>query len=166
MRRAGRSAVVVAALAVSAALAGCSAAPSGGVSPAQSAWTVRPTAAPSGGTSTGGAAAEKKAQFDRAVESVLSTDPKATGQKVAAALEAAGFARSSVQFSASRTSADLAPGSVIVAAQVGSTCLIGQWGPAVGGYHSVVAPALGAGGCLVGAGTSVPSSTSGGQLGD
>ena len=29
-------------------------------------------------------------------------------------------------------------------------CLIGQYGPASGGYHSAVRPALGTGGCLVG----------------
>jgi hypothetical protein len=29
-------------------------------------------------------------------------------------------------------------------------CLVGQYGPASGGYHGAVRPALGTGGCLVG----------------
>ena len=38
----------------------------------------------------------------------------------------------------------------LVAVLFQGECLIGQYGPASGGYHSAVRPALGTGGCLVG----------------
>jgi len=37
-----------------------------------------------------------------------------------------------------------------VGVKVGNACLVGQWGSAVDGYQSAVAPVLRAGGCLVG----------------
>ena len=45
---------------------------------------------------------------------------------------------------------DLQADSVQFAVLFDDECLVGQYGPASGGYHSAVRPALGTGGCLVG----------------
>jgi hypothetical protein len=45
---------------------------------------------------------------------------------------------------------DLPADSVQFAVLFAGDCLIGQYGPASGGYHSAVGPALATGGCLVG----------------
>ncbi|WP_390227782.1 DUF6993 domain-containing protein [Gryllotalpicola reticulitermitis] len=163
--------LAVAVLGFGVALAGCTAAGNDVATPTQSAWTVQPTAGATTGSPDSfvakGTAAQNQAAFDATIQGVLAKNAKATGQAVTAALESAGLAKSSLQFSASRTSAKLVPGSILVSAQFGSECVIGQWGNAVGGYHSAIAPALGAGGCLVGGGgTGSTPSSGGGSLGD
>lgn len=157
MRVVGRAGVVVAAAAFALALAACTsgtpqAAPS---APPQTAWTEQPAggaslAAQAGAFAPKGSAADNKAVFDTAIRKVLASDPKASGTAVAAALKSAGFPMSATQVSASKTSAKLQPGSISVGVKIGQDCLIGQWGAAVDGYQSSVAPALGASGCLVG----------------
>ena len=49
-----------------------------------------------------------------------------------------------------RTQADLAADSIQFSVRVHGECLIGQNGPAAGGYHSIVADVLGSDTCLVG----------------
>jgi hypothetical protein len=48
------------------------------------------------------------------------------------------------------TAADLAADSIQFAVRFKGECLIGQAGPASGGYHSVIAAQLATGRCLVG----------------
>ena len=171
MRGVGRSVIAVAALSLGAVLTGCTAAGNAAPAPTQTEWTVQPSPGSTTGSGTafspGGTAAQNQAAFDSVIQGVIAKNAKATGQNVTAALESAGFAKSSLQYSASKTSVNLVPGSIMLSAQVGTQCLIAQWGTAVGGYHSAIAPALGSGGCLVGGGglgTSKPSSS--GQLGN
>lgn len=170
VRGVGRAVIVVVALCSGIVLTGCTAAADDDPAPTQTEWTIQPSP---GATSSGatfaakGTAAQNRGAFDAAIQNVIGKNPKATGQQVAAALEAAGFAKSSLQFSASKTSVDLVPGSILVSAQLGTQCLIGQWGTAVGGYHSAIAPALNSGGCLVGGGgIGVTPSKGAGSLGD
>jgi hypothetical protein len=154
-------------VALAVALAGCTQSSAVVASPSQTAWVVQPSAGSGESADARGTAIQAKAAFDRVIQGALSRNAGATGQTVTAALEAAGFPRSSLQFSASKTSANLTPGSIMVSAQLGSSCLIGQWGAAVGGYHSVIEPALGSGGCLVGGGGAGRTpAQSGGQLGN
>lgn len=148
--------MIVAAACVSIGLCGCTGAGNVQSAPAQTEWTVQPTPGATSGSLTSftphGTAEQNRGAFDATIERALAASPNATGLTVAAALEAAGFPKSSLQSSASKTSANLQPGSILVSAQLGAQCLIGQWGTAVGGYHSSIAPALRSGGCLVGGG--------------
>lgn len=121
--------------------------------PPATAWTLEPSAGASAGSTAFNAhdsAAQNRAAFDAAITSVLKGNPDSDGPAVAAALQKAGFPMAATQLSASKTSADLQPGSISVGVKVGANCLIGQWGNAVAGYHSSVEPALGSGGCLIG----------------
>ncbi len=59
-----------------------------------------------------------------------------------------------MQVTPDRTSANLTPGSILFSALVDGTCLIGQFGDEVGGYHSTQARPISTGQCLIGA---VPS---------
>jgi hypothetical protein len=147
---------VVAASVLAVTLAACTSSAPGArpTTPTQTAWTLEPSAGPTAGASTvyipKGSADDNRAAFDAAVKKVLAAHAHADGNAVAAALKAVGFPMAATQVSASKTSANLQPGSISVAVKVGGQCLIGQWGSAVGGYHSTVAPALGSGGCLIG----------------
>jgi hypothetical protein len=122
--------------------------------PTQTAWAEQTTGPAGAGASSSfdahASAAANKAVFDSAIRKVLRKDPQAKGDAVAAALKSAGFPMTATQVSASTTSANLEPGSISVGVKVGKACLVGQWGSAVDGYQSAVAPVLRAGGCLVG----------------
>jgi hypothetical protein len=125
-------------------------------SPTQTAWTEQPSGPATPGAtaatafSASGSAADNKPAFDAAVRGVLAGDAHANGDAVIAALKAAGFPMAATQVTANTTSANLQPGSISVGVKVGDSCLVGQWGTAVDGYQSTVAPALASGGCLVG----------------
>lgn len=155
--RFGRMTPVAAAVALALALAGCTSmrVGAGAPSPTQSAWTEAPTTSPSSGASSTefdstGSAAQNRAAFDAAIRGVLAGNAQADGNAVAERLAAVGFPPAATQVTASTTSANLQPGSIMVGVKIGDTCLIGQWGTAVDGYQSTIAPALGTGGCLVG----------------
>jgi len=147
---------VLAAAALALALAACTTAGEGPTaSPSQTAWTEQPTgpATPGAGStafSASGSAADNKAAFDAAIRGVLAGDAHAKGDVVVAALKSAGFPMAATQVTGDTTSANLQAGSVSVAVKIGDSCLVGQWGTAVDGYQSTVAPVLGSGGCLVG----------------
>ncbi|TYL50699.1 DUF6993 domain-containing protein [Agromyces mariniharenae] len=95
-------------------------------------------------------AAENLAFFDAVNLDVISANGQAGGRDFIDALAAAGFDRAQMQVTADRTTVDLAADSVQFAVLFQGECLVGQYGPASGGYHSAVRPALGSGGCLVG----------------
>ena len=155
--RVGRTTPVVALAAAALALAGCTSTTPGAAapSPTQTAWTEAPTspASPGAGSTSfdpNGTAEQNRTAFDTAIRGVLAGNAKADGNAVAAALKMAGFPPSATQVTASTTSANLQPGSIMVGVKIGDSCLVGQWGTAVDGYQSTVAPALGTGNCLVG----------------
>lgn len=95
-------------------------------------------------------AEENLAYFDSVSLAVVAANPSAGGRDFIDALVAAGFDKSQMEVTADRTTIDLQADSVQFAVLFQGECLIGQYGPASGGYQSAVRPPLGTGGCLVG----------------
>ncbi len=133
-------------------VSGCTAAPP----PASSASPSAPTeTAPATGSATPSlspdlAASENLAFFDAVNLGVVAANASAGGRDFVDALVTAGFDKSRMEVTADRTTVDLQADSVQFAVLFSEECLVGQYGPASGGYHSAVRPALGTGGCLVG----------------
>ena len=95
-------------------------------------------------------ASENLPFFDSVNLGVVAANASAGGRDFIDALVAAGFDKSQMEVTADRTTVDLQADSVQFAVLFADECLVGQYGPASGGYHSAVRPALGTGGCLVG----------------
>ncbi|WBU39049.1 DUF6993 domain-containing protein [Homoserinibacter sp. YIM 151385] len=96
-----------------------------------------------------GGAAGNKAYFDVVNERTLRADSGARAADFAEALADAGFDPKGMEFTADRTSVDLAADSIQFSVLVGDGCLVGQSGPF--GYRSIVAePLETTGRCLVG----------------
>ena len=95
-------------------------------------------------------AGENLAYFDSVIMGVLEANAAAGGRQFIDGLVSAGFDKSQMEVTADRTTVDLQADSVQFAVLFQGECLVGQYGPASGGYHSAVRPALGTGGCLVG----------------
>lgn len=95
-------------------------------------------------------AADNLEYFTSISNKVAADDPEAGGRAFIDALVAGGFDKTAMQVTADRTSVDLAADSVQFSVQFNGECLIGQFGPASGGVHTMVAPLLGTGTCLVG----------------
>lgn len=158
MQKVSRAVVVGAVLCGVLALVACTSQAAPATEPRQTAWTLEPTPggspAPTSPAPTRadphGTAAQNRAVFDSALHALLKKNGSPDGAAAVAALVAAGFDEGSMQYSAAATSANLKPGSILVSVQLGEGCLIGQWGAQVDGYHSLIAPALASGGCLVG----------------
>lgn len=96
------------------------------------------------------AASDNLAYFDSVNVGVIAADASAGGRAFIDALVAAGFEESQMEVTADRTTVDLSADSVQFAVRFAGDCLIGQYGPASGGYHSAVGPVLATGSCLVG----------------
>jgi hypothetical protein len=96
-------------------------------------------------------AGENLAYFDATAATALATDPEAGGKAIIDALAAGGFDKAQTEVTFDQTPTDLDADSIQFAVQFNGECLIGQMGPASKGYHSMVAPILGTGTCLVGA---------------
>lgn len=97
-----------------------------------------------------GSAADNLPWFDEIGLGVVQGDSEAGGRDFIDALVAGGFDKTQMQVTRDETTqgtrADSLQWSVLFAGE----CLVGQYGPASGGYHGVVRPVLGTGGCLVG----------------
>lgn len=89
--------------------------------------------------------------FDRIAAGVHAADREAGGAAFIDALAAGGFDRSQMEVTFDRTAVDLEADSIQFSVRVHGECLIGQVGPGRDGYHSIVAPVLGTGTCLIGA---------------
>ncbi|MDH6237428.1 hypothetical protein [Cryobacterium sp. CG_9.6] len=87
--------------------------------------------------------------FDSIASAVAATNP-ADGRAYIDALVGAGFDKTAMQLTFDRTPTDLAADSVQFSVLFNDECLIGQFGPASGGYQSLVAPVLASGTCLFG----------------
>jgi hypothetical protein len=111
--------------------------------------TPEPTEAPT--LNPDGTAADNLAYFDGVAQSVLAAAPEAGGEAFVNALVAGGFAKADMEVGFDRTSVDLAADSVQWSVRFNEGCLIGQFGPASGGYQSMVTPILATGSCLIGA---------------
>ncbi|MCU1407990.1 MAG: hypothetical protein JWM23_70 [Microbacteriaceae bacterium] len=137
------------------ALAGCSTTPP--AAPKSPGIAVETRSAPSGASAPAPtlkpalSASENLAYFDSVATGVLAANPSAEGRAFIDALAAAGFDKTAMQVTFDSTAADLAADSIQFAVRFNGECLVGQTGPASGGYHSVVTALLGTGRCLVGA---------------
>lgn len=153
-RRLGITAILAfAGAAIIVGVAGCTASPSPTAAP-----EPRPTPTASAAPPTAAvptlrpelSAGENLAYFDSVNLGVVAANPDAGGRDFIDALVTAGFDKSQMEVTADRTTVDLQADSVQFAVLFQGECLVGQYGPASGGYHSAVRPALGTGGCLVG----------------
>ena len=145
-------------LAVSVSLAACSAAPAATPpAPAPATESAAPTPAPSATPAPAPVlqpekdAAANLAYFDSIATAVVAADGAAGGRAFVDALVAAGFDKSQMEVTFDETNIDLAADSIQFSVRFNGECLIGQNGPATGGYHSAVTAILASGTCLVGA---------------
>jgi hypothetical protein len=155
-RRTGTRALLTGGVLIGLALAGCSAIPpaapthpsSTGPAPAGS---PEPTAAPAPTLDPALSAADNLAYFDSVAAGALAANSSADGRAFIDALTAAGFDKTQMEVTFDTTAAELAADSIQFGVRFNGECLIGQFGPASGGFHSMVAPLLGTGRCLIGA---------------
>ncbi|GAA1061224.1 DUF6993 domain-containing protein [Agromyces bracchium] len=82
---------------------------------------------------------------------MLEADAAAGGPAFVDALVEAGFDRGAMQVTSDTTTLGEPADSIQFSVRIGDRCLVGQYGPAAGGYRSAEQPGLGTGGCLVGA---------------
>ena len=151
-RFAGVGAAGMSAAVVLMAMSGCGAISSKPAPTTSPAASSAPTAAPSPAPAfdPAGDAKANLAFFDHVSAGVLATNPEAGGADFINALSAGGFNKAQMQVTPDRTAVDLAADSVQFSVRINDECLIGQNGPATQGYHSMVAPILATGMCLVG----------------
>ncbi|MEJ3404524.1 hypothetical protein WDJ51_07260 [Rathayibacter sp. YIM 133350] len=109
-----------------------------------------PTPAPEPTLAPKLSAGENLAYFDLVNNRVIAANNAAGGRDFVDALVAGGFDKTAMQVTPDRTAVDLAADSVQFSVLFNGQCLIGQYGPASGGYHSIVAAPTGQGTCLVG----------------
>lgn len=157
--RARATAIVIAA-ALAAGLSGCSVFGGAGTASTQSA---APSAAPLETTEPeatepvvptldpDASAGENLPFFDATNTKVIAANAEAKGGDFISALTDAGFDPTVMEVTADRTTVDLEADSVQFAVAFQGECLIGQYGPKSGGYHSDVRALLGSGDCLVSA---------------
>ena len=89
--------------------------------------------------------------FDFVASGVVAANPAAGGRDFIDALVAGGFDKVQMEVTFDETSTALAADSIQFAVRFDGGCLIGQNGPATGGYHGAVVSMLANGTCLVGA---------------
>jgi hypothetical protein len=144
-----RSAVVVAALASVAVLVGCTSSTPTPTPSATASATPAATGSPAIALVPEGTAEENKPFFDE-VNAQTATDAEAGGRDFVDALVAAGFDKEAMEVTQDATTLGDRAESIQFSVRWQDSCLIGQFGPAVGGYHSTLQPVLGTGRCLIG----------------
>ncbi|GAA1950984.1 DUF6993 domain-containing protein [Agromyces allii] len=95
-------------------------------------------------------AADNLPFFDQVNQQVVAANAAAGGRDFIDALVAAGFDRAAMQVTSDQTTLGTPADSVQFSVLFNDECLVGQYGPKSGGYHGLVKPALGTGGCLIG----------------
>jgi hypothetical protein len=110
-----------------------------------------PTEAVAPALDPAGSAADNLAFFDSVVAATIAAEANPPGRTIVDALVNAGFAKDDLEVTADLTTKGEPADSIQFSARVNGECLVGQNGPSSGGYHSVVAPLLATGTCLVGA---------------
>ncbi|MFK4790207.1 DUF6993 domain-containing protein [Microbacterium sp. ZW T5_56] len=88
--------------------------------------------------------------FTQTVQSIWASDSKDQGRAYIDALVGVGFDKAAMQVTADRTTIGDQAESIQFSVVFAGECLIGQVGPATGEPHTVVAPVLSTGACLVG----------------
>ncbi len=136
-------------------LTACTSAPPAPISPSavpSASATPEPSETPVSGPALlpEGTATENLPYFNLLATSTTTANPSADGRAYIDALIAGGFDRGAMQVTFDRTKADLAADAIQFSVNFGDECVIGQIGPATDGFHSVVAPVLSTGLCLVG----------------
>jgi hypothetical protein len=146
---------VAALVAISFVLAGCASfepRPHASTRATAAAGATPPAApAPSSSLRPALSAGENLSYFDSIATAVLAADSKAGGKAFIDALAAGGFDKGQMEVTFDQTATELDADSIQFAVRFNEECIIGQTGPASKGYHSMVAPILGSGKCLVGA---------------
>ena len=152
VRRSRRATTWAACLVLGLGLAGCSAAPVDRPAPTESVTaSPTPTEAAPPALVPEGTAAENLPYFDSVITAALAADPNVAGRGYIDALVAAGFDKTTMEVTMDTTTKGEPADSIQFSVNIAGECLIGQNGPSTGGYHSVVAPLLATGTCLVGA---------------
>jgi len=154
VRRSRRATTWAACLVVALGLAGCSATAGDTSTPTptvSATTTPTPTQEAPPALLPEGTGAENLPYFDSVITAALAADPNATGRGYIDALAAAGFDKSTMEVTSDTTTKGEPADSIQFSARVNGECLIGQNGPSSGGYHSIAAPLLATGTCLVGA---------------
>lgn len=131
-------------------LAGCTAAPTAPATAAPTRTasdTPTPPAAPT--LLPTGTAADNLPFFDSVIAAVVGAEP--VGRSYIDALAGAGFDKAQMEITADTTTEGKPADSIQFSVRFNGECLVGQNGPSSGGYHSMVAPELASGTCLVGA---------------
>lgn len=136
-----------------AALSACSATDSQPSTTPQSSpsTTAVPSGAPPATLMPDGDAAANLPYFDDLANALIAANPNPDGRAVVDALVTGGFTKADMEVTFDRTSVDLAVDTLQWAVRWKGECLLGQTGPASGGYHGMVAPMLDTESCLVGA---------------
>ncbi|RWZ52075.1 hypothetical protein ELQ90_07505 [Labedella phragmitis] len=96
-----------------------------------------------------GSAEDNKPFFDQ-VNAATAQNEDAGGRDFVDALVASGFDKAAMEVTKDATTLGDRAESIQFSVRWGDSCLIGQFGPAVGGYHSTIQPALGTDRCLIG----------------
>ena len=112
--------------------------------------TPTPTAPAVPELQPGLSAGENLDYFDLVNTAVVAANAAPGGRDFVDALVAGGFDKSAMQVTPDRTAIDLQADSIQWSVLFNGECLIGQYGPASGGYHSEVAAPSGQGACLLG----------------
>lgn len=133
-------------------VSGCSAVPAAPKAPTSPSATRTPTPTPTPPPvfDPAGDAKTNLPFFDHVALGVLAANADAGGADFINALTAGGFDKTQMQVTPDRTAVDLVADSIQFSVRINDDCLIGQNGPATQGYHSMVAPILATGMCLVG----------------
>ena len=109
-----------------------------------SAEPVAPVLVPSG------TAEENLPYFDLVNMRTLAANPESDGRAFVDGLVGAGFDKAAMEVTLDATTIGNPADSIQFSVKMGESCLIGQHGSAVGGYHSTVGRVLGTGTCLIG----------------
>lgn len=110
--------------------------------------TPTPTATAAPQLLPNGSAQDNLPFFDSVNKNLIATNPQADGVAFTSALRTAGFSIADMQVTVDITTVGVKADSVQFSVLWKKECLIGQYG--FGEYHSVVAPVLGTGKCMVG----------------
>lgn len=133
-------------------LAGCTAAPTAPATVAPTpTGTASETPAPAPTLLPAGTAADNLPFFDAVIAATILAEPDPAGRSYIDALAGAGFDKAQMEVTADTTTEGKPADSIQFSVRFNGECLVGQNGPSSGGYHSLVAPELASGTCLVGA---------------
>jgi hypothetical protein len=96
----------------------------------------------------GGTALQNKEFFDSVMSPFIAAAPDSGGREIIDHLVSAGFDKSQMELTPDTTAVGLEADNIQFSVRMNDTCLVGQSGNV--GYHSLAAPILSTGTCLVG----------------